>query len=574
MAEVKMTMPVGAEHEEGLIRLDRMYESLRYNDYSVEGGLGEIVDNSVEARAANISLEIKLEKLSGQRKDTITEIAVIDDGVGMDADTLRKCLVLGESLRPAGIGKRGIGRFGVGMTLGSISLARRIEVYSRKKANENFLFTYIDLDEIQNGNLTKIPLPVFQHPDEKYAKLIEKSGGTIVVLKNCDRATSSIEGLANYLGRTYRKFIEAMLTIKLNGEKVYLHDPLYMAGPTVFDIKGQKPDEKAEPLGDIHIIPLEIPKSNGEKANVIIRMSLLPKEWRLIRGAGGKDFAKKRKIDQNMGISILRADREVLYGHIPRSIGKSTGESDANVIDRWWGCEISFPPELDDYFQVRYIKRGAEPVKSLLDTMRPIIIGYVDTARKRIKTDWAVQTGEENKTSGAYKEAEDIMEIVDNLLPRSRRGQNLSEKEVEQKLDKVVDEGSSSAENEASRKKKKDDLKKKPYAVELVNYPQNILFETEHLPGLTIVKINVNHPFYKRVLLPLCGSFDAENDCDMSEVNDKGEVKNAILLLLFAYAKAESMFPNNNDLFENLRTQWGTVLATAINRQYEKEDLK
>ena len=46
--------------------------------------------------------------------------------------------------------------------------------------------------------------------------------------------------------------------------------------------------------------------------------------------------------------------------------------------------------------------------------------------------------------------------------------------------------------------------------------------------------------------------------------------KNAILLLLFAYAKAESMFDDHEDLFESLRNQWGTVLAAALN-QYDRE---
>ena len=41
------------EEPVALIRVDRMYESLRYNDYSAQNGLGEIVDNSVEAKAAH-----------------------------------------------------------------------------------------------------------------------------------------------------------------------------------------------------------------------------------------------------------------------------------------------------------------------------------------------------------------------------------------------------------------------------------------------------------------------------------------------------------------------------------------
>ena len=51
------------------------------------------------------------------------------------------------------------------------------------------------------------------------------------------------------------------------------------------------------------------------------------------------------------------------------------------------------------------------------------------------------------------------------------------------------------------------------------------------------------------------------------------DIKNAILLLLFAYvayAKAESMFDNHEELFESLRNQWGTTLATALS-EYDRE---
>ena len=42
-----------------LIDVSRMYESLRYNDYSVENGLGEIVDNAVEAGVERLELILK-----------------------------------------------------------------------------------------------------------------------------------------------------------------------------------------------------------------------------------------------------------------------------------------------------------------------------------------------------------------------------------------------------------------------------------------------------------------------------------------------------------------------------------
>lgn len=416
-----------------LIRVERMYESLRYNDYSAQNGLGEIVDNSVEAQASEIHIITSSDKVRKANKkreiDTITEICVVDNGCGMDKETLHKCLALGESIRSHYVGKRGIGRFGVGMTLGSISLARRIEVFSRTHLLENFFYTYIDLDEIQNGNLTAIPKPVCQDPPEKYKRFIENSSGTIVILKKCDRVEGETDNFGNYLGRTYRKFIERGLTITLNGETIYLHDPLFLAGPTFFDMQkkaiGEDYDLKATLLGEERIT-LPIPDSKiGETADVVIRMSLLPKEWRTSKGSGGGAEAKKRKIDQNEGVSILRADREVLYACVPYITGKK-GEARSIDIDRWWGCEISFPPELDDYFQVRYIKRGAEPIGDVKDKIRQAIGGTVKTARTIISKDRAIDASEKDTSSGAFAHAEEIMAKAAYKLPANKRGRKLS----------------------------------------------------------------------------------------------------------------------------------------------------
>lgn len=554
-----------------LIRVDRMYESLRYNDYSAQNGLGEIVDNSVEAGAARIAVMVTVEKVRKPEKkkatDQITEIAVIDDGCGMNQDTLHRCLALGESIRVHSAGKRGIGRFGVGMTLGSISLARRIEVYSRTRSDEEFLYTFIDLDDIQQGNLIRIPDPIVQNPPQNYAEPLNKTSGTIVILKKCDRIDGNID-FSNYLGQTYRKFIERGLEIKLNGERVYLHDPMYMSSPTIFDDQRLANEGTMEPkatsLGEFRI-PREIPGSGGKTADVIIRMSLLPEEWRPSMGSGGSVDAKKRKIDKNEGVSILRADREVFYGHVPYITGKK-GEAKSDDKDRWWGCEISFPPELDHDFQVRYIKRGAEPTADLRDQIRAAIGDVVQTARKMVQETWNVNKSEESKKAGNFGKAEEAMEKAGSILPKSKKGKELTAAEDEEKVDALANVALGSEKDDSKKKEqKKAEIRKKPYSIEPVNYPKTVLFDTVHLLNNTIIKLNVNHPFYKNVLQPLCG------DLSEHEANqERQDIKNAILLLLFAYAKAESMFDNHEELFENLRSHWGTALATALN-EYDRE---
>ncbi len=554
-----------------LIRVDRMYESLRYNDYSAQNGLGEIVDNSVEAGAARIAVMVTTEKVRKSEKkkaiDQITEIAVIDDGCGMNQDTLHRCLALGESIRGRDTGKRGIGRFGVGMTLGSISLARRIEVYSRTRSSEEFRYTFIDLDDIQQGNLIHIPVPVIQNPPQNYAELLNRTSGTVVILKKCDRIDGNID-FSNYLGQTYRKFIERGLEIRLNGEHVYLHDPLYMASPTVFDAQCLADEGMIEPkatsLGEFRI-PREIPGSGGKTADVIIRMSLLPKEWRLTMGSGGSADAKKRKIDKNEGISILRADREVFYGHVPYITGKK-GEAKSDEKDRWWGCEISFPPELDSDFQVRYIKRGAEPTTDLRDQIRAAIGDVVRTARKIVQETWNVNRSEKSKKAGNFGKAEEAMANAGSILPKNKKGRELTITEDEEKVDALAAVALGNEKNDLQKKeRKKAEIRKKSYSIEPVRYPDTVLFDTVHLLNNTIIKLNVNHPFYKNVLQPLCG------DLSEQEVNPEREgIKDAILLLLFAYTKAEAMFDNHEELFSNLRNQWGIVLATALN-EYDRE---
>lgn len=49
-----------------------------------------------------------------------------------------------------------------------------------------------------------------------------------------------------------------------------------------------------------------------------------------------------------------------------------------------------------------------------------------------------------------------------------------------------------------------------------------------------------------------------------------GMNQDTLLLLLFACAKAESMFDNHEDLFGALRSQWGIVLTAALS-EYNRD---
>lgn len=213
-------------------------------------------------------------------------------------------------------------------------------------------------------------------------------------------------------------------------------------GPTKFDIENReagKPfDPKASDWGTIRI-PKEINGQPGKTADVVVRMSLLPEAWRMVEGAGGSPEAKKRRIHENEGFSILRADREVLYGHVPFMTG-SKGAAKALDIDRFWGCEISFPPELDDYFQVRYIKRGAEPIEGLKEQIRSEIMKYIPSARKVIRELFAKNEAVNGQNQDVFETAETVMAGVTHNLPMGVNTKNMTPEEADSKLELAAQE--------------------------------------------------------------------------------------------------------------------------------------
>lgn len=80
--------------------------------------------------------------------------------------------------------------------------------------------------------------------------------------------------------------------------------------------------------------------------------------------------------------------------------------------------------------------------------------------------------------------------------------------EADNKLNLTVREALSTKrpdpqEQKAAQEKKKEELRSKPYSVELVSYPKSFFFETVHTPGSVIIKLNVNHPFYDAIMKPL-----------------------------------------------------------------------
>ena len=181
-----------------IVSPDLTVNSLRSSGYkNTAYAAAELIDNSIQAEANFVEL-VCLEETIFNRNQVkrISEIAVIDNGCGMNKDLLQRSLKFGDGTHLEEKNQRGIGKFGMGLPSASISQGRRVEVWSWQNGIESAMYSYIDTDEMKTGLLKDVPEPI--------KKLIPD-----VYKKNSQAISSS----KSYLVPTSLKFLASCLSL-------------------------------------------------------------------------------------------------------------------------------------------------------------------------------------------------------------------------------------------------------------------------------------------------------------------------------------------------------------------------
>jgi hypothetical protein len=555
-------------------------QSERASDFDVYSAYGEVLDNSIEAESKNVRLKFStsIDKSRGRNFLHIKSLAFGDDGIGMSSEILHRCLQLGYSSRYGS--RKGIGRFGVGMTKGAISQCKRIDIYSKELKSKKWLYTYFDIDEITLKGAF-INEPIEKEIPNEFKDLMDSSSGTLVIWSKFDRQDKSANEIVNeskiWIGRTFRKFIFEGRKFYIDGQEVKAVDPLYL-NPKFTAFPN---DPIAEKWGEDDVFEWEIDdpdladKVSTKKSKIIIRHSWLPKEF-LSKGggrtkAGDHPDNKERCIDRNEGISILRNNREVRDPEYDIPFWAPKFEA----IDRWWGCEISFSSELDNWFQVKNIKRGAAPLKELREELQK----RINSVRKSIKTKtqeyWdsintpqlAPRGMEVDPNHG--KSTKIATETIADTKPKDKLSKN---KKLDVEIEKFV----------ASRYKNLTADKINGFYeyfrnnhITIHESPSNSanFFEITHFgSGKSNITYNTNHIFCTKYF-QILSELKALNANQNSNQND---ILVLIDLLLIAYSLAESQFdPEANfkaeDFFEDMMRNWGKSLRDLLKKWNEYE---
>jgi hypothetical protein len=205
-----------------VVNVPNFIQATRDSGYkNTAAAFAEFVDNSVEAGATRIEVELRVE-VHGE----IT-IEVLDDGCGMTPSQLESALQFGDSTRFSS--RRGIGRFGMGLPNAAVSQARRVEVLSWKRPSAVWSVS-LDVDDLTSSAPAERAIT---GPIKHRGWIPTSTSGTLVRLGKCDRLdTQELESLIarirSEFGRIFRDFLFAGKSIVVAGRKVRPLDPLFL----------------------------------------------------------------------------------------------------------------------------------------------------------------------------------------------------------------------------------------------------------------------------------------------------------------------------------------------------------
>jgi hypothetical protein len=361
-----------------IVPVHLVVQAMRDNGYkNAAYALAELIDNSIQADANGVEVlcaekEIQLQRLSSR----IHQIAVLDNGSGMDSTVLRMALQFGNGTHLAEEKHTGMGRFGMGLPCSSISQCKRVEVWTWQSGVENAIYTYLDLNEIKNKELAEVPEPQKRNIPDIWEKVTTGFGktGTLVVWSDIDRCMwktgkTIIENSEFVIGRMYRKFLETkevairMATFDINEptnrnkmvEKFAKpNDPGYLMAETSCPAPFDETPMFRPWDGDDNYEATFCIEFRDQKHEVKIRFSYAKEEARPGKNPG--KLPHGQHAGKNMGVSVVRARREL-------ELDQSWAQKRAT--ERWWGVEIEFPPALDDLFGVTNNKQSARNFSEL-----------------------------------------------------------------------------------------------------------------------------------------------------------------------------------------------------------------
>jgi len=595
----------------GIIAPSLAIDSMRRNGYlTTDMAIAELIDNSVDAKATRIELllfeeEVELEKVVSR----VARIGVLDNGHAMTSHELRHGLRFGGGSTDD---PNAIGRFGFGLPNSSISQANRLEVWTWQNGPDNALWSYLDVGEVRRGTYVDVPKPEIIPLPAEVRRLSNGIGrtGTYVQWSELDeditwkRGKTVLKHTSLIVGRIYRRFLQReanrvhirMAVVGADGrinegqdKVVPVTDPLYL-------MEGTSCPWAEEPMFQLHTQhDWTFQDRDGADQTVTVTISYAKPECRrTVAGiaAGSQEHGAHAK--RNLGVSIVRADRELQLENVLHA---------EPYLDRWWGVEIAFPPQLDSLFGVSNNKQGANLLIAALRTfdadekltVRELIdSGDLDRDEDRVElyrlAQWVNEqvrsvmrlirkqnVGERGDEDSKRHDEPTVEDRATQAIKRRAGRQPTEEEEIERERptprkeqiragQEALEEAGYSEQDARAIMEVALDRDRKILFVEA--HPDtggDAIFDVRQLPGSRVeLLFNVNHPAHAQIFETLEAEVGSLSPDEMR--NRLMQASDALKLLFAAWTRMEleARKGPERSAYQRIRRDWGRMAADFL----------
>ncbi|MFJ7649236.1 ATP-binding protein [Lysinibacillus sp. NPDC097279] len=499
-----------------------LVESLRHLGYKNSAAIADLVDNGLDAEADNIIIDV-----SDDDKTKGIIINLFDDGIGMNERILDEALRLGSNTSHHVDSE--LGKFGMGLSTASISIARVVTVITKQKDNDRILSSTQDIDEIIKENAfvkTLGEASVEEQAElQRYMISVNRDSGTLVKLSKCDGLTKRkgdfIKELQPELARIFREYLNAGKKIIVNATNLEPFDIFMLSNKEAdkkdSDIQGDLGEIYSDELYDVKF------KFNGKEITekIRVRLGMLP-------NFGTLSLNKKYKINQkNQGFSVLRNNREIIFGD---TLGFFVRH---NRFNRFRG-EISISGNLDEVCGITFKKDSVELNQSLHDSLIACIEPQIKAIERKLTEMKKAKSSVEIK----HKEAEDHIKKKAALLKKPAVS-NVDREQVIHSTEETKIKEKEHGNTETNQEPKKGlDVQFEHLHLGRAGH----IYEVRRQGHMIFISWNIDHPFYEKFIMTL---------------KDNKDLLNAVDYLVFSMASAELMISNGEtyeviDEFKNV----------------------
>ncbi|MFO1400124.1 MAG: ATP-binding protein [Steroidobacteraceae bacterium] len=313
--------------------------------YEFSTAVADVIDNSIEARATRILVDIEFDGDS-------SSVRIADNGHGMPPARIREALRFGSERDYDE--NDSLGKFGLGLKTASLSQSQRLTVASRSSAERCEIYAYAwDLDHVQKTDRWEIvEIPRLDQRRELRDPLLETTG-TVVLWERLDRIlgyqhpygesakkrlSTMCRELEEHLAMVFHRFMTGegggrKIKFLLNGNLIKPWDPF------------ARQEQRTQKL-ELISLPYD---SDGIKGEVVIEPYVLPHQSQFSSPEAHQAASGPEKWNKQQGLYIYRSNRMIQSG----------GWSNLRTLDehlKLARVAVSFKPALDEAFKINVAK--------------------------------------------------------------------------------------------------------------------------------------------------------------------------------------------------------------------------